>query len=93
MWKHDKHHPTDFDDPAAKQVWFANQLSDDSCASLAILNVLFNCTNVDVGEELRRFREETDAMSSVVSAKIVVIILFLAFVSSSFGSGNQVPRI
>ena len=70
MWKHDKHHPAEFNDPAANQIWFANQLSDDSCASLAILNVLFNCLDVDVGEELKRFKEETDEMSSVVSILI-----------------------
>jgi ubiquitin carboxyl-terminal hydrolase L5 len=67
VWKHDKHHPTEFDDPAAKQIWFANQLSDDACASLAILNVINNLDDVDAGEVLRRFKEETLEMSSVVS--------------------------
>ncbi|TFK51401.1 cysteine proteinase [Heliocybe sulcata] len=54
------------DDPAAKRVWFANQLSDDACASQAILNVLFNCPNVQLGEPLQSFRDETSEMSSVM---------------------------
>ncbi|KAG5653890.1 hypothetical protein H0H81_009713 [Sphagnurus paluster] len=64
--KKDAHRPGDFDDPTAERVWFANQLSDDACASHAILNVLLNCPEVDIGEELRIFRGETEHMSPVV---------------------------
>ena len=54
----------DEDDPA--KLWFANQLSDDACASMAILNVLMNVEEVDIGERLREFRNETERMSSPV---------------------------
>lgn len=53
------------EDDSAK-LWFANQLSDDACASMAILNVLLNVEEVDVGEKLREFRGETDRMTSPV---------------------------
>ncbi|RDB24082.1 Ubiquitin carboxyl-terminal hydrolase isozyme L5 [Hypsizygus marmoreus] len=66
LWRKDAHRPGDFDDPAAERVWFANQLSDDACASHAILNVLLNCPDVDVGEELRAFKRETERMSPVM---------------------------
>ncbi|TFK35832.1 hypothetical protein BDQ12DRAFT_634690 [Crucibulum laeve] len=66
MWRKDTHRPADFDDPAAERVWFANQLSDDACATHAILNVLLNCPDIDVGEELRVFRKETEEMSPVM---------------------------
>ncbi|KAK1231371.1 hypothetical protein PQX77_005513 [Marasmius sp. AFHP31] len=73
-WKKDKDsqdhrsHPDDSQNDPSEQVWFANQLSDDACASHAILNVLFNCDsdNVDVGEDLATFREETRDMSGVM---------------------------
>lgn len=55
----------DGEDDSAK-LWFANQLSDDACASMAILNVLLNVEEVDVGESLRVFRSETERMSSPV---------------------------
>ncbi|PBK83216.1 cysteine proteinase, partial [Armillaria gallica] len=51
-WRKDTHRPTNFKDPAAEHVWFANQLSDDACASQAILNILFNCSNINIGKEL-----------------------------------------
>ena len=66
LWSHDKHHPRDFRDPAAKNVWFANQLSDDACSSQAILNVLLNCRGVDLGPELKEFAADTEKMSPVV---------------------------
>ncbi|KAF9783901.1 cysteine proteinase [Thelephora terrestris] len=53
----------DGEDDSAK-LWFANQLSDDACASMAILNVLLNVQEVDIGERLRVFRNETERMSS-----------------------------
>ncbi|KAF8882258.1 hypothetical protein BD779DRAFT_1543655 [Infundibulicybe gibba] len=65
-WHKDTHRLADFNDPAAERVWFANQLSDDACASHAILNVLFNCPEIDIGEELRVFKEDTAQMSPVM---------------------------
>ena len=67
MWHKDSHRPADFEDPAAERVWFANQLSDDACATQAILNVLLNCPDIDIGEELLNFKEETKSMSPVVN--------------------------
>ncbi|KAF9554244.1 cysteine proteinase [Agrocybe pediades] len=66
MWHKDTHRPTDFNDPAAERVWFANQLSDDACATHAILNVLLNCPHIDVGEEMRAFKRDTEGMSPVM---------------------------
>ena len=76
MWHKDSHRPADFEDPAAERVWFANQLSDDACATQAILNVLLNCPDIDIGEELRNFKTETESMSPVV------IVLFLPWLKN-----------
>ena len=53
-------------DPTAERVWFANQVIDDACASQAILNVLFNCPGVDIGQQLGMFKRETSELSPVV---------------------------
>ncbi|KAJ7442640.1 ubiquitin C-terminal hydrolase [Mycena latifolia] len=66
LWRKDAHRPGDFDDPAAARVWFANQLSDDACASLAILNIALNCPDIEIGRELTAFRQETESMSPVM---------------------------
>jgi ubiquitin carboxyl-terminal hydrolase L5 len=36
QWHKDIHLPSEFADPAAEKVWFANQLIDDACASQVI---------------------------------------------------------
>ena len=54
------------DEDGSAKLWFANQLSDDACASMAILNVLLNVEDVDAGEKLGAFRKETERMSSPV---------------------------
>ncbi|KAJ4481474.1 hypothetical protein C8J55DRAFT_560036 [Lentinula edodes] len=68
-WRKDVHRPAEFENP--EQVWFANQLSDDACATHAILNVLLNCPTVDLGHTLQRFRDETKEMSPVMKGLAV----------------------
>ncbi|CAK5284140.1 unnamed protein product [Mycena citricolor] len=76
LWGKDVHRPADFADPLATKVWFANQLSDDACASLAILNVALNCPEVQLDGQLEWFRRDTETMSPVMKG--------LAISSSSF---------
>lgn len=73
LWKKDNHRPGAFNDPAAEKVWFANQLSDDACATHAILNVLLNCPGIDLGEDLNEFKKETEQMTPVVRLMVVLV--------------------
>lgn len=57
--------PPELPDPDAEKIWFANQLSDDACASLALLNIVFN-TDLELGRQLRGFRHDTQEMSPVM---------------------------
>ncbi|KAI0364650.1 cysteine proteinase [Pilatotrama ljubarskyi] len=56
----------ELDDPDARSIWFANQLSDDACASQAILNVLLNCKRIELGPVLTDFAADTKEMSPVM---------------------------
>ncbi|THH32703.1 hypothetical protein EUX98_g1490 [Antrodiella citrinella] len=47
----------------AEDVWFAHQLTDDACASQALLNVIFNCEGIELGDNLNMFLEDTRKMS------------------------------
>ncbi|KAF7299624.1 Ubiquitin c-terminal hydrolase [Mycena chlorophos] len=66
LWKRDSNKPHEFDDPSASRVWFANQLSDDACASQALLNIALNCPNLRIGDGLAMFKHETEHMSPVM---------------------------
>jgi len=86
VWSHDKHHPNDFLDPAAQNVWYANQVIDDACASLAILNVLFNCPGVNLGEELSAFKAETSEMSPIMKGLAISNLHSLRAAQNSLAS-------
>ncbi|KAI0727667.1 cysteine proteinase [Fomitopsis betulina] len=62
----DSANASELEDEDAESVWFANQLSDDACASHALLNVLLNCPHVDLGEELREMQAVTAEMPPVM---------------------------
>ncbi|KAI9680777.1 MAG: hypothetical protein M1817_004217 [Caeruleum heppii] len=40
-------------------VWFANQTSPNACASVALLNIVNNVPNLELGEQLQRFKDFT----------------------------------
>lgn len=40
-------------------IWFANQIGSNSCATVALLNIINNIPNIDLGEHLQGFKEGT----------------------------------
>ncbi|EHY58409.1 hypothetical protein HRR83_007226 [Exophiala dermatitidis] len=40
-------------------VWFANQISDFSCATVALMNIINNRMDLDLGHKLNEFRAQT----------------------------------
>ncbi|KAK5049372.1 hypothetical protein LTR84_004301 [Exophiala bonariae] len=50
---------------APKGVWFANQTSSFSCATVALMNIINNQDTLDLGEKLNAFRAKTADMSPV----------------------------
>lgn len=54
------------------EIWFANQLIHNACATQAILNVIFNCPQLDIGTKLRHFKDFTRNMGPKVDRKVLV---------------------
>ena len=54
-------------DPDAENIWFAYQLSSDTCASQAVLNVVLNLMDIEMEDELKAFSSDTFKMDPVVS--------------------------
>ncbi|KAJ4164157.1 hypothetical protein LMH87_005842 [Akanthomyces muscarius] len=47
-------------------VWFANQTTSNACATVALLNIVMNHTDINLGSELETFKEATAEMSTAV---------------------------
>lgn len=73
----DSMNASELEDEDAERVWFANQLSDDACASHALLNVLLNCPHAELGEELRELQAVTAEMSPVVSRPLLLALVWV----------------
>ena len=46
------------------ELWFANQTSSFSCATVALMNIINNRSDIRLGENLEQFRTSTAALSS-----------------------------
>lgn len=55
-----------YDFQAVENIFFANQVIQNACATQAILSVLLNRADLDVGEKLREFRDFTQAFPAEV---------------------------
>ncbi|KAG9001634.1 hypothetical protein FRB90_011581 [Tulasnella sp. 427] len=54
--------PPGSEDVDFREIWFANQLIHNACATQAILNVVFNCPQLVIGQKLQQFRDFTRNM-------------------------------
>jgi ubiquitin carboxyl-terminal hydrolase L5 len=51
-------------DEAPKSLWFANQTMANGCATVALLNILMNSPEVQLGERLSTFKKTTQDLPS-----------------------------
>jgi ubiquitin carboxyl-terminal hydrolase L5 len=61
-WQNNKAHKEELPqiDTNADHVFFANQVITNACATQAILSILLNRNDIDIGQELRNFKEFTE---------------------------------
>ena len=68
-----------------KNIWFANQMpNQNSCATLAMLNILMNTKNVDIGENLQQFKEFTSDFTPYLKGQEVAHFEFVKTIHNSF---------
>ena len=49
-------------EPCPEHVWFSNQLNNNSCGTIALLNIVNNIPDIDLGPELSVLKERTLSM-------------------------------
>jgi ubiquitin carboxyl-terminal hydrolase L5 len=69
----------------ADDVWFCNQLpAQNSCGTLAMLNIIMNNPDLDIGEHLTQFKNFTQDMSSVLRGEALASFDFVKQIHNSF---------
>ena len=70
---------------ASSHVWFANQLpAQNSCATLAMINILMNNDNVEIGEYLQQFKDFTKDFNPYQRGEAIASFDFVKKVHNSF---------
>lgn len=70
---------------APDDVWFCNQLpAQNSCGTLAMLNIIMNKPELDIGEHLVQFKEFTKEMTSVQRGEALASFDFVKQIHNSF---------
>ncbi|KAF2130000.1 cysteine proteinase [Dothidotthia symphoricarpi CBS 119687] len=66
-------------------VWFANQLpAQNSCATLAMINILMNTIDVETGEHLKQFKDFTQSFTPFQRGEALSSFDFVKKIHNSF---------
>ncbi|KAF3053529.1 hypothetical protein E8E11_011364 [Didymella keratinophila] len=70
---------------ASSHVWFAHQLpAQDSCATLAMINILMNNDNIEIGEHLQQFKDFTKDFDPYQRGEAIASFDFVKKIHNSF---------
>ncbi|KAJ5288479.1 hypothetical protein N7478_001509 [Penicillium angulare] len=65
-------------------LWFANQTADNACASVALLNIVNNIPDIDLGENLQHFKDFTRNFTPALRGDAVNNFEFVKRIHNSF---------
>lgn len=71
-------------DNTNNHIWFANQIPDFACASVALLNIVNNIPGLDMGNELHDFKEFTKDMDPMTKGEMIDNFKFVKNIHNSF---------
>ncbi|PYI10488.1 ubiquitin carboxyl-terminal hydrolase [Aspergillus sclerotiicarbonarius CBS 121057] len=65
-------------------LWFANQTASNSCASVALLNIVNNVEGIDLGENLQHFKDFTMPFTPALRGDAISNFDFVKRIHNSF---------
>ncbi|KAF5677217.1 ubiquitin carboxyl-terminal hydrolase isozyme l5 [Fusarium heterosporum] len=68
----------------ANDVWFANQTTNNACATVAMLNIVMNAEGIDLGEKLQAFKESTRDLDTALRGHQISKNKFIRTIHNSF---------
>jgi ubiquitin carboxyl-terminal hydrolase L5 len=85
LFRHRKFGRTNQATECPPNLWFANQLpAQNSCATLAMMNIIMNNTDIDIGEHLRQFKDFTQDLTPFQRGEAFANFDFVKKIHNSF---------
>ncbi|CAM1503783.1 Fc.00g013740.m01.CDS01 [Cosmosporella sp. VM-42] len=71
-------------DEDTSDVWFANQTTSNACATVALLNIIMNASEIELGGNLREFKESTKDLPTALRGHQLSQNIFIRKIHNSF---------
>ncbi|KAJ9134764.1 Ubiquitin carboxyl-terminal hydrolase [Pleurostoma richardsiae] len=65
-------------------IWFANQTTDNACATIALMNIVMNGEGLKLGEELKEFKSSTRHLTPPLRGYALSANSFIRTIHNSF---------
>ncbi|KAK6352701.1 hypothetical protein TWF730_009512 [Orbilia blumenaviensis] len=89
-WRQDAKEIQETEPDCSSSVWFANQISENSCGSLAMINILFNAESLVLGEELTQLKSFTECLTPPLRGLCLQNSEFLRKIHNSFARRSEI---
>ncbi|KAF6834810.1 ubiquitin carboxyl-terminal hydrolase [Colletotrichum plurivorum] len=67
-----------------RELWFANQTTDNACATVALTNIIMNSEGVELGPKLQEFKDATRGLSTPLRGHALSSNTFIRSAHNSF---------
>ncbi|KAI9696189.1 MAG: hypothetical protein M1820_008257 [Bogoriella megaspora] len=67
-------------------LWFANQTTENNCATMAIINLIMNASNIEIGEHLTQFKAFTSDFTPALRGDTLSRFEFARNIHNSFAT-------
>ncbi|KAK4240753.1 hypothetical protein C8A03DRAFT_41770 [Achaetomium macrosporum] len=74
-----------------RDVWFANQTTNNACATIALLNIIMNVEGLSLGEKLRKFKAESIDLSPPLRGNMITNSAWIRRAHNSFARQVMMP--
>ncbi|KAH6844845.1 ubiquitin thiolesterase-like protein [Chaetomium sp. MPI-CAGE-AT-0009] len=68
----------------SREVWFANQTTQNACATIALLNIIMNAEGLGLGKRLRELKRESEDMSPPLRGNMINNSAWIRMAHNSF---------